>query len=52
MLRKSFSAALFTLALACLALPNLVFAQMETLRIGFLTVRSGPLAAGGRQYAN
>ena len=49
MLRKSFSAALFTLALACLALPNLVFAQMETLRIGFLTVRSGPLAAGGRQ---
>src|SRR5260221_11327805 len=25
------------------------FAQTETLRVGFLTVRTGPLAAGGRQ---
>src|SRR6476659_10861313 len=36
------------LALLCLASQNL-FAQAEPLRIGFLTVRTGPLAAGGRQ---
>lgn len=48
MLRKSFFSAL-SLALACLCLPTLAFAQADTLRIGFLTVRSGPLAAGGRQ---
>jgi branched-chain amino acid transport system substrate-binding protein len=36
------------LALVCLASQNL-FAQAEPLKIGFLTVRTGPLAAGGRQ---
>src|ERR1044072_6591049 len=37
------------LALLCIASSNHTFAQPETLRIGFLTVRTGPLAAGGRQ---
>jgi branched-chain amino acid transport system substrate-binding protein len=42
------------LSTACLAAagalwPSLAGAQSETLRLGFLTVRSGPLAAGGRQ---
>jgi branched-chain amino acid transport system substrate-binding protein len=36
------------LALLCLASQDL-FAQAEPLKIGFLTVRTGPLAAGGRQ---
>jgi branched-chain amino acid transport system substrate-binding protein len=30
-------------------LPAAVFAQGESLRLGFLTVRTGPLAAGGKQ---
>jgi len=37
------------IALLCLASSNQTFAQAEPLRIGFLTVRTGPLAAGGRQ---
>ena len=37
------------LALLCLASSNQALAQAEPLRIGFLTVRTGPLAAGGRQ---
>jgi len=38
-------------ALACAVFlpPNAAFAQGENLRVGFLTVRTGPLAAGGRQ---
>lgn len=40
-------AALFAFFLAALAHP--VFAQSGPLRIGFLTVRTGPLAAGGKQ---
>ncbi|HEX9570977.1 MAG TPA: ABC transporter substrate-binding protein, partial [Burkholderiales bacterium] len=42
---------LLSAALACAAsLPfNAAFAQSENLRVGFLTVRTGPLAAGGRQ---
>ena len=36
-------------AAASLAIPLAVQAQMEPIRIGFLTVRSGALAAGGRQ---
>jgi branched-chain amino acid transport system substrate-binding protein len=36
-------------ALGSLMLPGFAWAQADTLRIGFLTVRSGPLAAGGRQ---
>ena len=28
---------------------NEALAQSENLRVGFLTVRTGPLAAGGRQ---
>ncbi len=38
-------------ALVCaLSLPsNEAFAQSDNLRVGFLTVRTGPLAAGGRQ---
>jgi len=40
----------FPLALAVLAiLPGAALAQSEPLRIGFLTVRTGPLAAGGKQ---
>src|SRR2546421_493412 len=40
----------FLLALAVLAiLPGAALAQSEPLRIGFLTVRTGPLAAGGKQ---
>src|SRR5437764_12729327 len=40
----------FLLALAVLAiLPGAALAQQEPLRIGFLTVRTGPLAAGGKQ---
>jgi len=40
----------FWLSLAALAvLSSGAFAQSENLRIGFLTVRTGPLAAGGRQ---
>ncbi len=49
MSRKSFLAGLCAAALACLSVPTLVYAQADALRIGFLTVRSGPLAAGGRQ---
>ncbi|HXJ50731.1 MAG TPA: ABC transporter substrate-binding protein [Burkholderiales bacterium] len=40
--------ALVALALLTFAAPP-VFGQAEPLRIGFLTVRTGPLAAGGRQ---
>src|SRR5256884_6251261 len=40
----------FPLALAVLAiLPGAALAQSEPLRLGFLTVRTGPLAAGGKQ---
>src|SRR2546430_14828475 len=40
----------FPLALAVLAiLPGAALAQSEPLRFGFLTVRTGPLAAGGKQ---
>jgi len=40
----------FRLSLAALAvLSSGAFAQSENLRVGFLTVRTGPLAAGGRQ---
>src|SRR5213075_1962673 len=35
--------------LSALALPLYVQAQAEPIRIGFLTVRTGPLAAGGKQ---
>jgi branched-chain amino acid transport system substrate-binding protein len=36
---------------ACLAaaVPGLAYAQQDPIRIGFLTVRTGPLAAGGKQ---
>jgi branched-chain amino acid transport system substrate-binding protein len=51
MLRTSFRSALAVLAAASAALiwPGASFGQGEPLRVGFLTVRSGPLAAGGRQ---
>ncbi|MDB5881417.1 MAG: transporter substrate-binding protein, partial [Ramlibacter sp.] len=50
MLRTSFRTALAVLAAASAALISQAsFAQGEPLRVGFLTVRSGPLAAGGRQ---
>src|SRR5256885_14069293 len=40
----------FLLSLVALcALTGGAFAQNEPLRIGFLTVRTGPLAAGGKQ---
>lgn len=47
MQRSTFLFTLLALAGATAALP--AAAQNEPLRIGFLTVRSGPLAAGGRQ---
>ncbi len=37
------------LAAAALALPQSAAAQGEPIRVGFLTVRTGPLAAGGKQ---
>src|SRR6476646_1791364 len=42
---------MFRTLLLCvaLALPLLANAQAEPIRIGFLTVRTGPLAAGGKQ---
>jgi branched-chain amino acid transport system substrate-binding protein len=51
MLRKSFCVALSAVCLAAAGLfwPSLAAAQSEPLRLGFLTVRSGPLAEGGRQ---
>ena len=40
----------FLLSLAALAaLSTEALAQSESLRVGFLTVRTGPLAAGGKQ---
>src|SRR2546422_3757094 len=38
-----------TLACAASLPSNEAFAQSDNLRVGFLTVRTGPLAAGGRQ---
>lgn len=51
MFRRSLCAACAVVAAASAGLfwPAASFAQSEPLRIGFLTVRSGPLAAGGRQ---
>jgi branched-chain amino acid transport system substrate-binding protein len=50
MLRTPFRTVLAVLAAASAALISQAsFAQGEPLRVGFLTVRSGPLAAGGRQ---
>src|SRR3954449_3381485 len=49
MQRRRSTLALAALGLAPLAWPALSLAQGEPLRVGFLTVRSGPLAAGGRQ---
>ncbi|MFL6564938.1 MAG: ABC transporter substrate-binding protein [Burkholderiales bacterium] len=48
MLRRTFVAAC-SLAVVAAALPWSSQAQPEPIRIGFLTVRSGPLAAGGKQ---
>jgi branched-chain amino acid transport system substrate-binding protein len=50
-IRRNFSAALAMCCagFAAATLPVSALAQAEVLRIGFLTVRSGPLAAGGRQ---
>ena len=47
MLRRSFTA--FALLLPTLCVPAASFGQGEPIRIGFLTVRSGALAAGGKQ---
>jgi branched-chain amino acid transport system substrate-binding protein len=50
MTRKFIRAAVCALgALASSVIPQLVQAQADPIRIGFLTVRSGALAAGGRQ---
>ena len=46
MLRRTFIAASVC---AAVSLPASIHAQSEPIRIGFLTVRSGPLAAGGKQ---
>src|SRR5215831_7276406 len=45
MFRKGFALA----ALVAILVPAQVQAQLEPLRLGFLTVRTGALAAGGRQ---
>jgi branched-chain amino acid transport system substrate-binding protein len=49
--RRSLFVSITAVACACAAVswPTLASAQSEPLRLGFLTVRSGPLAAGGRQ---
>jgi len=44
-----FSIRLLLLLAALTVLSSEAFAQKENLRVGFLTVRTGPLAAGGRQ---
>jgi branched-chain amino acid transport system substrate-binding protein len=50
MLRRWFSIATVLLgALAASASSELAQAQTDPIRVGFLTVRTGPLAAGGRQ---
>ena len=49
MLCRSFVIFLAAFTAAPLLWPSTALAQSEPLRIGFLTVRSGPLAAGGRQ---
>lgn len=50
MLRRWFSIATVALgAIAASVSPEFAQAQTEPIRIGFLTVRTGPLAAGGRQ---
>jgi len=50
-MRLSFRHRLSLVALACVGFlaSSDLFAQSENLRVGFLTVRTGPLAAGGRQ---
>jgi branched-chain amino acid transport system substrate-binding protein len=48
MLRRTFIASSLLAAVAA-GLPSWSQAQPEPIRIGFLTVRSGPLAAGGKQ---
>ena len=49
MQRRTTTLALAALGLAPFAWPGVALAQGEPLRVGFLTVRTGPLAAGGRQ---
>jgi branched-chain amino acid transport system substrate-binding protein len=50
MLRRWFSIATVLLgALAASVWSGLAPAQTDPIRVGFLTVRTGPLAAGGRQ---
>ena len=49
MQRRTSTLALAAMALAPWAWPGAALAQGEPLRVGFLTVRTGPLAAGGRQ---
>jgi branched-chain amino acid transport system substrate-binding protein len=50
MLRRGFSIGTLMLgAVAASALSEFAQAQTEPIRVGFLTVRTGPLAAGGRQ---
>jgi branched-chain amino acid transport system substrate-binding protein len=49
MLRRSCVFTLASFAAAPLLRPGNALAQTEPLRVGFLTVRTGPLAAGGRQ---
>jgi branched-chain amino acid transport system substrate-binding protein len=48
LVRAAWAAAL-AVAAGCAVAPQGALAQAETLRIGFLTVRTGPLAAGGKQ---
>ncbi len=47
--RFSFSGIMICLLIAALLLPAAALAQSEPVRLGFLTIKSGALAAGGRQ---
>src|SRR5947209_19520445 len=49
MLRKWFAIANVVGVLVATTSSDLAHAQAEPLRLGFLTVRTGPLAAGGKQ---
>lgn len=49
LIRAAAKAVAFGSILVSATVPQAVLAQAETLRVGFLTVRTGPLAAGGKQ---
>jgi branched-chain amino acid transport system substrate-binding protein len=48
-MHRAFIRALAACAITAIVAPQAANAQSESIRIGFLTVRTGPLAAGGKQ---